>query len=100
MKISIRMLRPPNYYVLVRHRFTKTVKKIGPDEQKAVDFAQQVQSIYELLGEEGVRRLLAKDATNVPDSEASKPSVPTLAAYATRWLAQLPNAVEYTTLKC
>jgi site-specific recombinase XerD len=100
MKISVRMLRPPNYYVLVRHRFTKTVRKIGPDEQKAVDFAQQVQSIYELLGEEGVRQLLAKDATDVHGSDPLKPAVPTLAEYSTRWLAQLPNAVEYTTLKC
>jgi integrase len=100
MKISVRMLRPPNYYVLVRHRYTKTVKKIGPEEQKALDFAQQIQSVYELLGEEGVRQLLAKEPTEPSDPGCLKPVIPTLAEYSTRWLAQLPNAVEYTTLKC
>jgi integrase len=99
MKVTVRMLRPPNYYVLVRHRDTKTVKKIGPDEQKALDFAKQIQNIYELLGEEGVRQLLAKDAPELVE-EPTKPAFPTLAEYSARWLAQLPNAVEYTTLKC
>ena len=96
------MLRPPNYYVLIRHRDTKTVKKIGPDEPKALEFAKQIENVYKLLGEEGVRQLLAKDAfeSNQGPAPSPKPTVPTLADYSERWLAHLPDAVEYTTLKC
>jgi len=100
MKVNVRMLRPPNYYVLIRHRDTKTVKRIGPDEQKALNFAKQIQNVYELLGEEGVRQLLAKDTIESTALGSPKPAVVTLAEYSERWLGQLPDAVEYTTLKC
>jgi integrase len=94
------MLRPPNYYVLIRHRDTKTVKKIGPDEKKAADFADQIRKVYDLLGEDGVRQLLTKDGAELTVPEVQKPVIPTLAEYSERWLAQLPDAVEYTTFKC
>lgn len=100
MKVHIRMLRPPNYYVLIRHRDTKTVKKIGTNEKKAAEFADQIRKVFDLLGEDGVRQLLAKESPELTIPEPEKAAVPTLEDYSERWLAQLPDAVEYTTFKC
>src|SRR5262249_38314066 len=90
------LVKPGEFYIIVRYGGRKKVKFIGSKEE-AESKAAEIGTALKLYGADAWR-LIDGDAREQSKSETEAP--PTLKEYAERWLAQIKDAVKPSTHEC
>jgi len=90
------LVRPGEFYIVVRFGGRKKVKFIGPKEE-AESKAAEIETALKLYGADAWRLI---DGNAREESKSQTKAVPTLKEYAERWLRQIKDAVKPSTHEC
>src|SRR5262245_29160084 len=90
------LVKPGEFYIVVRFGGRKKVKLIGPKEE-AESKAVEIETALKLYGADAWRLI---DGNAGEQSDGETKAAPTLKDYAERWLQQIKDAVKPTTHEC